>query len=53
MGSLQFSVLIRDISTQQTVLNSSEKPTGQHILSLLIFFIVPIYIVRQKRGKNA
>ena len=34
-------------------MKSSQLPTGNYILSLLTFFIVPIYKVRQKLGKNA
>ena len=33
-------------------MNSSQLPTGNYILSLLTLFIVPIYKVRQKLGKN-
>ena len=49
---LSFSVSICYIFSQKTKLNASEKPTGQHVLSLLTFFNVPIHKVCQKFEKK-
>ena len=52
LGFLSFSVSIWDIVTWNTVINSSKKPTGQHIFSLLTFFNVEIYNIQWNFGKK-
>ena len=46
-----FGVNLRHFHLKKTGTNSSEKATGQHILSLLTLSNVPIYKVRQKFEK--
>ena len=45
---MSFSVSICDIFTEKTAINSLEEPIGQHILSLLTLFNVPIHKVPKK-----
>ena len=52
LGFLGFLVLIWDIFTEKTAMNSSEKPTGQHNFSLLPLFNVPIHKSVKRFGEK-
>ena len=52
LGFLSFLVSIWDNVTKQTAKSCSEKPTVQHMFSLLTLFNVPTYKIHWNFGKK-